>query len=321
MSAHVHDHSHAHSHSHSHSHDPAQPAFAAALAITFGYALVELAGGLWSGSLALTSDAGHMFSDALALGLAAVAAWISRRPPGLKHSYGLARAEVIGASLNGLFMLAIIVVLVVEAVQRLLEPRPVMAVAVMTIAAIGLAVNGAVAFILSRGHDTLNVRGALVHVIGDLLSSIAALIAGAVIYVTGWLLIDPILSIVIAVLILATTLKLLRDTLHVLMEGVPADVDLAEIGGALAGLRGVAEVHDLHVWSIGSERRALSAHLAIEQLDAWPAILHDAQHLLRDRFAVDHVTLQPELVPGLRLPRQAPVTIWPRGERPRNSDA
>jgi len=264
----------------------------------------------------LQLDAGHMFSDALALALAAAAAWISRRPPGLKHSYGLARAEVIGASLNGLFMLVIIVVLVVEAVQRLLEPRPVMAVAVMTIAAIGLAVNGAVAFILSRGHDTLNVRGALVHVIGDLLSSIAALIAGAVIYVTGWLLIDPILSIVIAVLILATTLKLLRDTLHVLMEGVPADVDLAEIGGALAELRGVAEVHDLHVWSIGSERRALSAHLAIERLDAWPAILHDAQHLLRHRFAVDHVTLQPGLVPGLRLPREAPVTIWPRGERP-----
>jgi cobalt-zinc-cadmium efflux system protein len=316
MSAHVHDHSHAHSHSHSHSHDPRRPAFAAALAITFGYALVELAGGIWSGSLALTSDAGHMFSDALALALAAGAAWIARRPPGLKHSYGLARAEVIGASLNGLFMLAIIVVLVVEAVQRLLEPRPVMAVAVMTIAAIGLAVNGAVAFILSRGHHTLNVRGALVHVIGDLLSSIAALIAGAVIYVTGWLLIDPILSLVIAVLILTTTLKLLRDTLHVLMEGVPADVDLAEIGAALAELRGVAEVHDLHVWSIGSERMALSAHLEIEQLDAWPVILHDAQRLLRDRFGVDHVTLQPELAPALRLPREAPVTIWPRGERP-----
>ena len=314
MSAHVHDHSHAHSHSHSH--DPGRPAFAAALAITFGYALVELAGGIWSGSLALTSDAGHMFSDALALALAAGAAWIARRPPGLKHSYGLARAEVIGASLNGLFMLAIIVVLVVEAVQRLLEPRPVMVVAVMTIAAIGLAVNGAVAFILSRGHHTLNVRGALVHVIGDLLSSIAALIAGAVIYVTGWLLIDPILSLVIAVLILTTTLKLLRDTLHVLMEGVPADVDLAEIGEALAELRSVAEVHDLHVWSIGSERMALSAHLEIEQLDAWPVILHEAQHLLRDRFGVDHVTLQPELAPALRLPREAPVTIWPRGERP-----
>jgi cobalt-zinc-cadmium efflux system protein len=316
MNVHAHDHGHGHAHAHSHSHEPERPAFIAALAVTFGYALVELVGGLWSGSLALTSDAGHMFSDALALGLAALAAWIARRPPGLKHSYGLARAEVIGASLNGLLMLVIIVVLVVEAVERLLSPRPVIAGAVMTIAALGLVVNGVVAFILSRGHHTLNVRGALVHVIGDLLSSIAALIAGAVIYATGWLLIDPILSLVIAALILVTTLKLLRDTLHVLMEGVPTTVNLSDIGGALAELPGVSEVHDLHVWTIGSARVALSAHLEIERLNAWPTILRGAQRLLRERFGVDHVTLQPELIAGTRLPKEAPVKIWPRGERP-----
>lgn len=303
----------AHAHAHPHDHEPARPVFAAALAITFAYALIELAGGLWSGSLALASDAGHMFSDSAALALAAGAAWLARRPPGLKHSYGLARAEVIGAMLNGLLMLVIIVVLVVEAVQRLLDPRPVMALAVMGIAAVGLVLNAGVAFLLSRGHDSLNVRGALVHVIGDLLSSIAALIAGAVIYATGWLLIDPILSIVIALLILVTTLRLLRDTLHVLMEGVPAAVNLAEIGRALAALRGVSSVHDLHVWSIGSERAALSAHLELERLEDWPAVLHAAQHVLHERFGVDHVTLQPELVPALR---KAPVRIWPRGERP-----
>jgi cobalt-zinc-cadmium efflux system protein len=287
-----------------------------AFAVTFAYALVELAGGIWSGSLALASDAGHMFSDALALALAAGAAWLARRPPGLKHSYGLARAEVIGATLNGLLMLVIIVVLVVEAVQRLLDPRPVMAVAVMVIAAIGLVVNAGVAFILSRGHRDLNVRGALVHVMGDLVSSVAALIAGAVIYATGWLTIDPILSLVIAVLILVSTLRLLRDTLHVLMEGVPAAVDLAEIGGTLAAVQGVSIVHDLHVWSIGSNRHALSAHLEIERLEEWPVILQSAQAVLRERFGVDHVTLQPELVPALRLPRQATVTLWPRGQRP-----
>jgi cobalt-zinc-cadmium efflux system protein len=181
---------------------------------------------------------------------------------------------------------------------------------------VGLVVNGVVAYILSRGHSTLNVRGALVHVIGDMLSSIAALIAGAVIYATGWLLIDPILSIVIAALILTSTVQLLRDTLHVLMEGVPSAVDLADIGAALAALRGVSEVHDLHVWTIGSERAALSAHLQIERLEAWPAILQDARTLLRERFGVDHVTLQPELAAGVRLPREAKVTIWPRGERP-----
>lgn len=312
----VHAHAHGHGHNHAHGQDPRRPAFISALAITFAYAVVELVGGLWSGSLALTSDAGHMFSDAAALGLAAFAAWLARRPAGDRHSYGLARAEVIGATLNGLLMLAIIVVLVVEAVERLLAPTPVHAAAVMIVAGIGLGVNAAVAFILSRGEATLNVRGALVHVMGDLLSSLAALIAGAVIYVTGWLTIDPILSIVIAALILLSTLKLLRDTLHVLMEGVPRAVDFAEIGGALASLDGVAVVHDLHVWTIGADRPALSAHLEIERLEAWPRILASARTLLRDRYGIEHVTLQPELVPALRPPREAPVTVWPRGQRP-----
>ena len=304
-------------HAHSHSHAPAgPPAFFAALSVTLAYAVVELAGGIWSGSLALASDAGHMFSDSLALGLAAGAAWLARRPPGLKHSYGLARAEVIGASLNGLLMLGIIVVLVVEAVQRLLNPRPVLAGVVMVIAAMGLIVNAVVAFSLSRGHSDLNTRAALVHVMGDLLSSLAALIAGVVIYATGWLLIDPILSLVIAALILFTTLQVLREALHVLMEGVPSAVDLEEIGTTLAGLEGVNAVHDLHVWSIGTDRAALSAHLEIVRLDHWPSILRNAQGLLHERYGIDHVTLQPEAVRGLGLPRQAPVTVWRRGEKP-----
>jgi cobalt-zinc-cadmium efflux system protein len=301
-------------HDHSHGDEVRGPAFVPALAITLAYALIELAAGLWSGSLALTSDAGHMFAghmfaDALALGLAAAAAWLARRPPGVKHSYGLARAEVIGATLNGLLMLGIIVVLVVEAVERILAPRPVSADVVIAVAAIGLVVNAGVAWILSRGHHDLNVRGALVHVLGDLLSSFAALIAGAVVYATGWLLIDPILSLVIAVLILLTTLRLLRDTLHVLMEGVPAAVDFAEIGSALAGVAGVAAVHDLHVWSIGSRGAALSAHLDIERLEDWPSVLSTSQALLHDRFGITHVTLQPETA---RLPKQATITIWPR---------
>lgn len=309
--AHSHAHSRAHDHSHGHAqgHDLTRPAFVTALAVTLAYAVVELGAGLWSGSLALTSDAGHMFSDALALGLAAAAAWLARRPPGIKHSYGLARAEVIGATLNGLLMLGIIVVLVVEAVQRLLAPQPVNAPVVVGVAAVGLAVNAAVAYLLSRGEHDLNVRGALVHVLGDLLSSLAAVIAGAVVYFTGWLLIDPILSLVIALLILFTTLRLLRDTLHVLMEGVPAAVDFAEIGGALAAVPGVAGVHDLHVWSIGSRGAALSAHVDLERLDDWPAVLTAAQRLLSERFGITHATLQPETA---RPPQQATITLWPR---------
>ena len=299
---------------HGHAHGAGRPPFVAALAITLAFAFVELGGGLWAGSLALASDAGHMFSDALALALAAGAAWLARRPPGLKHSYGLARVEVLGATLNGLLMLAIIVVLVVEAVQRLLEPRPVAAGAVIVIAAIGLLVNCAVVYVLSRGHHDLNSRAALIHVIGDLVSSLAAVIAGVVIHVTGWVLIDPILSLVIAGLILISTLRLLRDTLHVLMEGVPAAVDLAQIGAALASVRGVSAVHDLHVWSIGSAHAALSAHVEIERLEDWPPILYASRTLLKQRFGVEHVTLQPEL--AVKRPAQAVVTLWPRGERP-----
>lgn len=248
---------HAHTHSHSHSPSPdalRRPAFIVALLITFAYALVELFGGLWSGSLALVSDAGHMFSDSIALAFAAIAAMLARRPVSLRHSYGWARAEVIGAMINSLIMLGIVIMLVVEAVQRLLAPHPVIAGGVMLIAFIGLIVNIVVAVILSRGERNMNARAAMLHVMGDLVSSVAALIAGAVIYATGWLLIDPILSLVIAALILVSTLRLLRDTLHVLMEGVPASVELAQIGNALAKVPGVASVHDLHVWA--SRRRA-----------------------------------------------------------------
>lgn len=295
--------------------DRAKPAFVTTLAITLGYALVELAGGLWTGSLALLSDAGHMFSDALALGLAAVAARLAQRPAGHRHTYGWARAEVIGASLNSLLMLVIIVALVVEAVARLLEPRPVEAIGMTLIAFVGMLVNAAVAWIMSRGELTLNARAALLHVMGDLVSSFAAVIAGVVIFATGWLPIDPILSLVIAGLILASTLGLLRDALHVLMEGVPPAMELAAIGRALAAVRGVVSVHDLHVWSIAPDRVALSAHLEIDDLRRWPEILSAASALLRDHHGIGHVTLQPEVRGAPGSGRTSVIRLW-RNFRP-----
>jgi cobalt-zinc-cadmium efflux system protein len=307
------------SHAHHH-HDPAghgQPPLLAALAITIAYSLVEVGGGLWTGSLALLSDAGHMFSDALALGLAAIAARLARRPAGHRHTYGWARAEVIGALVNCLLMLGIIVALVVEAVVRLHQLKPVAAPGMMLIAFIGLVVNGVVAWIMSRGEMTVNVRAALLHVIGDLVSSFAALLAGIVIYATGWLPIDPILSLAIAVLILASTVGLLRGTLHVLMEGVPPALELTGIGRELAELPGVASVHDLHVWSIAPGRIALSAHLELDELQRWPAILAAAGKLLHDRHGIGHITLQPEVRGG---PGASPsvIRMWPRGVRPRS---
>jgi cobalt-zinc-cadmium efflux system protein len=301
---------HAH---HGHGEMHGRSAFAAALVITLLYACIEFAGGLWAGSLALMSDAGHMFSDVLALGLAAGAAWLAQRPVGHRHSYGWARAEVVGAFLNGLLMLGIVVWLVVEAVQRLLHPpQRIAAGGVLVIAFIGLIVNGVVAYVLSHSEESLNRRAALVHVLGDLVSSVAAVIAGAVIYFTGWLLIDPILSLVIGTLILVTTLQLLRETLHVLMEGVPHAVDFAEIGTALASVAGVAEVHDLHIWSIASHRTALSAHVEIAKLADWPRILDASRRLLHEEFGIDHVTLQPEEHGTGRPPHRATVTIHPR---------
>lgn len=305
---------HPHSRAHGHGHGPGRDVFLPAVVLTLGYSVVEAVGGWWSGSLALLSDAAHMFSDGLALVLAAIAAQLARRPAGDRHSYGWARAEVIGAVLNGMLMLAVIVFLVVEAVARLRAPTPVASGPMLLIALVGLLVNGWVAWIMTRGEITINVRAALLHVIGDWISSLAALIAGAVIFFTGWLPIDPILSLVIAALILFSTLRLLREALHVLMEGVPPAMELQAIGRSLAALPGVVSVHDLHVWSIAPGRVALSAHLTLEDMQQWPAILEAASAMLRDRFGIGHVTLQPE-VPGAGTVRTSVIRLWPRGSR------
>lgn len=266
-----------------------------ALLITFAYALVETAGGWWSGSLALLSDAGHMFSDSMALGLTAFASWVAEHPPTRRHSYGLLRAEVIAALLNGLIMLLVILFIVVEAVARLRQPQPVAGAAVMAIAAVGLIINILVALLLSGGERTLNLRAALLHVISDLLGSVSALIAGAVIYFTGWTPVDPILSLVVAGLILFSALSLFREALHVLMEGVPSNLQMESVGQQMAGIEGVRSVHDLHIWTLASGKIALSAHLEVRDLNVWPKILESAQVMLHRQFDIDHVTLQPEV--------------------------
>lgn len=307
-----HDHVHDHS-GHAHGHGLlAGRALVAALGVTAGYAVVELISGWWFGSLALMSDSGHMFADAAALGVAALAAWISRRPPGARHSYGLARAEVVAGFVNSLALLIIVVLIFVEAVERLLEPGPVSGLGVAVVAFIGLIINLGVLYLLGRGEHDMNTRAATLHVFGDLLGSVAALTAGAVIYFTGWSPIDPLLSFAIAVLILISTLRLLREALHVLMEGVPAGIRLHEVGEALAALDGVKSVHDLHVWTIASGQRALSAHIDVDDLRRWPMILELARRSMQERFAIGHVTLQPEVTGGINPELKAIVKIVPR---------
>jgi cobalt-zinc-cadmium efflux system protein len=209
-------------------------------------------------------------------------------------------------------MLAVIVSIVVEAIARLQHPSPVAGGSVMLIALVGVVVNVVVATVISRGERTLNARAALIHVLGDLLGSIAALIAGAVIHFTGWLPVDPILSLAIAVLILVSTLSLLREALHLLMEGVPEEIALDAVARALVALPGVRGVHDLHVWTIASGQVALTAHLDVTDLAEWPHLLERARRLLHDRFDIEHVTLQPEAVDGIRPPYRSVIKIVPK---------
>ncbi|MDQ2696974.1 MAG: cation diffusion facilitator family transporter [Pseudomonadota bacterium] len=290
---------HPHDHPHDHPQAHAGRALGLSLLATLGFAGVEALAGWWAGSLALLGDAGHMVSDAAALGLAALAARFAQRPPSSRHSYGLGRIEVLAALVNGLLMLAVVAGIVSAAIQRLHTPQEVHGGLVSVVAAAGLMLNIAIALLLSREEQTLNTRGALLHVIGDLLGSVAALLAGAVIVLTGWTPIDPILSLAICLLILLSSLRLLREALHVIMEGVPLHLSLDEVGRAMATVARVRSVHDLHIWTLSSGRVALSAHVVIDDLDHWEALLHALNDLLRSRFAIDHTTLQPESVGGL----------------------
>lgn len=290
-----HDHA-AHDHSHRLAADAGagpRRALKIALAITAGFAVVEVIGGLLSGSLALLSDAGHMLTDAGALGLALFASAIARRPPSTRATYGYGRAEVLAAFVNALAMLAIVALITIEAVKRILEPSPVEGGMVVAVALAGLGANLVSAWFLSRASGSINTRGALLHVMSDLLGSLAAVIAGGVIMATGWTPIDPILSIVVSLLILRSTWQLLKQSTGVLLDGVPTHLDYDAIGRRLAALPGVQDVHDLHVWTMSAEGVALSAHLGIANPEAWPATLAQARRLLAEEFRIQHATLQP----------------------------
>jgi len=280
-------------HDHAHGHDRSGKRLGFALLFTLGFAAVEVVGGLWANSLALLSDAGHMLADSSALGLAALAAWLAHRPPSKRHSYGLGRVEILAALVNALVMIGLVAAIAASAVGRLLDPRPVTGEAVMIVAAIGLVVNIIVAWVLMGDRGNINVRGALLHVMGDLLGSVAALISGVVITFTGWNPVDPLLAMLIAALILFSSLRLLRESLHSLLDGVPFSLDLEEVRSALADVDGVREVYDLHIWQLSAGRVALSAHVRVDDVSQWPAIARRLTQVADDQFGIDHVTLQP----------------------------
>jgi len=277
-----------------------QKILAWSLLLTLGFALVEVGAGVWSNSLALISDAGHMATDAIALGLALLAQIIAKRPPSAKHSFGFGRAEALAAFVNGLVLLAVIVWIGFQAAMRLMQPEAVQGGTVMAVGGLGLLVNLVVAWILSRDQSSVNTKAALVHVMGDLLGSIAALASGAIIYYTGWLQADPLLSVFVTLLILKSTIGVLRESYHFLMEGVPHDVDYLKVGEHLAQVAGVLSVHDLHVWEMTPGQPALIGHVEIRDLQEWPTVLRAIKHMLLEQHGIDHVTLQAELPEMLR---------------------
>lgn len=298
--AHREGHAHGSGRGHSHTYDVEgnHRALLIVFGLTAGFMLVEFAVGLLTGSLAVLADAVHMLTDAGALALALFAAWVTRRPPTAHRSYGYYRAEVLAALLNALLLLASSGYILYEAYQRFGDPLTVAGVPMMVVAVVGLAVNLAgVAILHGRAGENLNVRGALYEVIKDALGSVGVLVAGLVILATGWTPIDPIVSALIALMILPRTWSLLSEAVNVLMESTPEHVDLDEVERHVRALPGVVDAHDVHVWTITSGFVAMSAHLVMVDgtgREGAQRVLELARAELEDEFGIAHTTFQVE---------------------------
>ncbi|CAN5561323.1 MAG: cation transporter [Rubrobacter sp.] len=293
-----HDHSHTgHSHEgHSHgghSHGAGKRALAFVFALTTAFLAVEVVGGLLTGSLALLADAAHMASDAVSLGLALFAVWLAERPATPRRSFGYKRAEILAALANGVTLVVVSVWIFVEAFARLQDPTPILGGWMMAVAVVGLAINVTGAYVLSHsGGESLNVEGALRHVMADLFGSVGVIVAAGVILLTGWRYADPIISVVIGVLILGSSWKLLRESTNILLESTPKDVDAEKVGRKMASIPGVQEVHDLHIWTITSGFPALAAHVLVGASENCHARRRDIEAVLARDFGIEHTTLQ-----------------------------
>jgi cobalt-zinc-cadmium efflux system protein len=266
---------------------------AATLALTLGYMVAEVVGGYLADSLSLLADAGHMFSDAAALGLSLFAAWISRRPPTPQHSFGYYRAEILAALANGATLIAISVFIFVEAFHRLSQPEPVQGLLLFGIATGGLVINIIGLIILSGGRTgNLNMRGAWLHLLTDALGSVAALSAGALIWAFGWNWADPVASILIGLLVIYSSWDLVKQAVAILMQSTPGHLDVDLVRSAMASTAGVQEVHDLHIWTITSGMESLSAHVVLVDGFDHGSALEGLRQTLHDRFEIDHMTIQ-----------------------------
>ena len=280
-------------HNHSKKRSVQQKHLLIVLLMTGTFMVIEVVGGLLTGSLALLADAGHMLTDVAALGLSAFAMWMAARPSTPEKSYGYHRAEILTAVINAVVLLLLSMWILYEAYQRAFEPPHVLGVPMLFIGLIGLAVNVASMKLLAdESASSLNVRSAYLEVLSDAISSVGVILGGAIIWITGWFLIDPFLSAGISVFIVWRTWALLRQAVHVLMEGVPTHLDAKRVGQAMAGVPGVKGIHDLHIWTITTGLDALSSHVVVSMGEDRDEVLERLQVLLRDRFGIDHVTLQ-----------------------------
>ena len=267
-----------------------------ALVITGGFLVVEVIGAVWTGSLALAADAGHMLTDVGGLGLALFATWVAARPPTPEKTYGYYRVEILAATVNALLLLGVAGLILVEAYHRLRAPREVQGGPMLAIAIAGLAANLAAAWLLRRdARESLNVRAAYLEVLGDALSSLGVIVAASVVMRTGLTIVDPLVSALIALFIIPRTWRLLKQAVNVLLEGTPSHLDLREIEGAMIQVPGVRRVHDLHVWTLTSGREAMSAHVVVADVRESERLLEALHAVLHARFGIDHTTIQLDL--------------------------
>ncbi len=270
-----------------------------ALGITVAFMGVEIVAGIWTGSLALLADAAHMATDAAALAFSLFAFWIGDRPPTLKSTFGYRRLEILAALMNGLVLWVTVGFIAHEAYARFRNPTTILAGPMFWVALAGLAANIGSALVLrSSQRMNLNTRGAYLNVMGDMWGSIGVIVAAVMIYKTGWRWVDPVASVLVCLVVLHGSWILIKDSMTILMEAVPAHLDTSQIRKALESLDDVKGVHDLHIWTVTSGYDVLSGHLMVNQIERSPDILKQAQDLLHDRFALHHVTLQIEKSDG-----------------------
>jgi cobalt-zinc-cadmium efflux system protein len=291
---HPHDHD-GHDHGHGHARPGSKRGLFWTLLLLCGYLVAEIVGGLMAGSLALLADAGHMFSDVAALGLSLFALWMAERPPTPQRTYGYYRTEILAALANGAALLAVSIFIIIEAARRFRQPPEVQGGMMLAIAAGGFVVNLAgLWFLGAHRGESLNIRGAWLHVMTDALGNLGTIVAGGLIWGLGWNLADPLTSILIAVLVIYSAWHLVAESVSVLMENAPLGVDVDQVRDRMSQSPGVRSVHDLHVWSITSGLNALSAHVVIEDGRGHAELLTEIRQVLHERFRIDHITIQIE---------------------------